>query len=645
LGDVLHQLIPKKLREGGDRHATRHLIIPAVHQLAHCENLLKRAPKQFSALRYLIEHGKATVTTLKRMGITTATLKGLEYKGLIQRETIARWQETTVGHQHSLLAEPSLPLTDEQTQALNCISAPTEFTCYLLDGVTGSGKTEVYLQAIENTLASGKQTLVLVPEINLTPQTLERFKRRFNVPIVPYHSQLTDTEKFDTWLQASCGHAHIIIGTRSATLMPLKNPGLIIVDEEHDGSFKQQEGFRYHARDTAVYRAHQENIPIILGSATPSLESLHNALTKRYQHLRLVQRPTGHPPPTLECIDIRGQTLDTGISQPVIKAISKTIESGHQALVFLNRRGFAPVMICRSCGQCLDCAHCSAHLTWHRQKSRLKCHHCLHEQPLPKHCTLCGSEALTVLGQGTERIESRLQEIFPKVPVIRVDRDTTSRKSAIDQLRSRIAKGQPIILVGTQMLSKGHHFPKVTLSVILDGDTGLLSVDFRGTERLAQLITQVAGRSGRGKVAGRVLIQTLQPDHPALQQLQRSGYAGFAKATLQERVESMMPPFGYLALVRAEAQDTHLAEQFLRRLKHDLSHAFSAGGTDVSALGPVAAPLTRRAGYHRQQLLIHALSRSTLHKSIQYLTHAVDKIALPASRLRWSVDIDPLDLY
>lgn len=642
LGDVLHQLIPTKLREGADRTATLTHVIPTVQDIAPCQPLLKRAPKQLAALTYLLEQGQSLASTLNRQGITASTINGLSKKGLIRQETKPRWPTPKQHSQQNqnLLAEPALPLITEQSNALKAINGAKGYTCFLLDGVTGSGKTEVYLQAIEKTLAAGKQALVLVPEINLTPQTLERFSRRFTVPIATYHSQLTDTEKFDTWLKANCGYARIIIGTRSAMLMPLKNPGLIIVDEEHDGSFKQQDGFRYHARDTAVYRAHQENIPIVLGTATPALESLNNALNKRYQHLRLLERPTGHPPPALQCIDIRGQILDCGISQPVIQAITETIDAGHQALVFLNRRGFAPVMICHHCGQCIDCPQCSAHLTWHRQKNRLKCHHCLYEQAHPQGCKLCGSNELKVLGQGTERIEAKLQEMFPKTPVIRVDRDTTSRKSAIEALRKRINQGEPVILVGTQMLSKGHHFPKVTLSVILDGDTGLLSVDFRGTERLAQLITQVAGRSGRGEHAGRVLIQTLQPDHPALQHLKQGGYAGFAQATLKERDQAQMPPFGYLALLRAESQDTQLAQQFLLSLKQSLSPAGNAFG-----LGPVPAPLTRRAGYHRHQLLVQADSRRHLHAALQQLRDTANAKALPSSRLRWSIDVDPLDLY
>jgi primosomal protein N' (replication factor Y) len=647
LGDVLHQFIPKTLREGGDRHATRTHYSTTIHDLTPCTTILKNAPKQLAALEHLSTHSPAADTSLKRKGITQATLNALIKKGLVAKTEAPRWQDSAHdSHAHSLLAEPTLALNDEQTKALAQITDIEQYHCCLLDGVTGSGKTEVYLQAIAHTLHRGKQALVLVPEINLTPQTLERFKRRFNVPIAAYHSQLNEPEKFDAWLQASSGHARIVIGTRSTTLIPLKAPGLIIVDEEHDASFKQQDGFRYHARDTAIYRAHQEDIPIILGSATPALETLNNALSGRYLHLRLLQRPTGHPPPKLECIDIRGQKLDTGLSQPVIQAIKETLEQKQQALVFLNRRGFAPVVLCHNCGQCLDCNHCSAHLTWHRQKNQLKCHHCLESQPLPKSCPVCGSNKLNVLGQGTERVETTLQEIFTSTPVIRVDRDTTSRKSAIDKLRSRIAQGDPVILVGTQMLSKGHHFPKVTLSVILDGDTGLLSVDYRGTERLAQLITQVAGRSGRGEHPGRVLIQTLQPDHPALQHLQHGGYAGFAQATLTERAQAGMPPFGHLALIRAEAQETTLAEEFLRQLKQVVCASPPEQHVGATlAMGPVAAPLTRRAGYHRQQLLLQTDDRRSLHHTLYRLRLAANTLGYPSSRLRWSIDVDPIDLY
>ncbi|MEJ2741187.1 MAG: primosomal protein N' [Gammaproteobacteria bacterium] len=590
-------------------------------------------------------HGPQTETSLKCLGFSATVIEGLETKGLIQRIRKVLWRDSP--KTASLLAEPDLALNDEQTHAIQLINLATSFQCFLLDGITGSGKTEVYLHAIAHRLASAQQTLILIPEINLTPQTLERFRHRFNSPVVAYHSQLSDTEKLTVWQQARSGYARVIIGTRSATLLPLANPGLIVVDEEHDNSFKQQDGFRYHARDVAIYRAQQENIPIILGSATPALESLHNALCGKYTLLRLRHRPTGHAAPPLQFIDIRGQRLQEGLTQIVIEAITEQLHAKHQVLIFLNRRGYAPVILCHHCGACLDCPHCNAHFTWHKHKNCLKCHHCLTQQARPETCPQCGSPELKPLGQGTERIESTLQTVFPNTLIRRVDRDTTQTKSAMDRLREDINRGEPLILIGTQMLAKGHHFPHVTLSIILNGDTGLLSVDFRGTEKLAQLIIQVAGRAGRGTRAGKVLIQTLHPDHPVLQQLKQGGYPAFATHALLERQQANMPPFGHVALLRAEALDPQAVYSHLTQIKNRLCQQINLSNPPLSVevLGPVPAPLSRRAGLSRQQILLQATERKPLHHVLSLLEHTLHHSEIPTQRIRWSLDVDPIDLY
>lgn len=457
-----------------------------------------------------------------------------------------------------------MPLNPEQRAAFEAVRASHGgFHCFLLAGVTGSGKTEVYLQLIRETLAAGRQALVLIPEINLGPQTLARFERRFNARIALLHSALTDRERLDAWLAARDGEADIVIGTRSALFTPLKRPGLIIVDEEHDASYKQQDGLRYHARDLALVRARLENVPILLGSATPALESLHNAQAGRYGLLRLTQRAGGAHPPKFIRLDVKSMPLDAGLSRPLQQAIGDTLAAGQQVLVFLNRRGFAPTLLCHDCGWISQCPRCDARMTVHQGSGELRCHHCDHRQRPPMNCPQCGKLDLRPLGAGTERAEERLRILFPNHPVLRIDRDSTSRKHAMRDLFATINSGEPCILVGTQMLAKGHHFPRVTLVAILDADGGLFSADFRASERMAQQIVQVAGRAGRAEEPGRVLIQTHLADHPLLVQLTEDGYFAFAEQALSERRAAGLPPFAHLALLRAEAHKPGQAEAFL----------------------------------------------------------------------------------
>ena len=404
----------------------------------------------------------------------------------------------------SAAAEPDHPdregeLTDEQAQARDAICAAHEqFQCFLLDGVTGSGKTEIYLQVINDTLSRGRQVLVLVPEISLTPQTVARFRQRFpQKSVAIMHSGLTPRQRLNAWLAAAQGDADIIIGTRSAIFTPLARPGLVVIDEEHDGSFKQQDGFRYSARDLGVIRAQSESTPIVLGSATPSLESLHNALNGRYRHLRLTRRPGNASLPVTRLIDTSQQTLEDGFSPDLIRSIRQHVDKGNQALVFINRRGFAPVLQCRDCGWTAECRYCDARMTLHRTPAHLRCHHCERREPVHTHCPDCQGKAMLAVGMGTERSEALLQRHFPQTRVIRVDRDATSRKHELDDLLAEINQGSPCVLVGTQMLAKGHHFPAVTLVAVLDADSDLFSADFRGQEFMAQLLVQVSGRAGR----------------------------------------------------------------------------------------------------------------------------------------------------
>jgi primosomal protein N' (replication factor Y) (superfamily II helicase) len=532
------------------------------------------------------------------------------------------------------------PLTTEQQHAVTTIAgALDEYSPFLLEGITGSGKTEVYLALIEQTLARGRQALVLVPEIGLTPQLLRRFQERLPGRIHLLHSNLADGERTRAWLAAARGEAGVILGTRSAIFAPLPRAGLIVVDEEHDASYKQQEGLRYSARDLALVRAKALGVPVVLGSATPSLETLANVDGGRYQRLHLGSRPGAARLPEFHCIDLRGKYLNDGLAPELIAAMRACIARGEQALLFRNRRGYAPVLMCHTCGWHANCARCDKPLTWHRGAARLRCHHCGAEQRVPAHCPQCNNAALAPQGHGTERIEQALGVLFPGVPVIRIDRETTRRKGGLDTLLSQLGPEQPGIFVGTQMLAKGHDLPNLTLVGLVGVDEGLFSVDFRASERLCQLIVQVSGRAGRARKPGEVWLQTHHPDHPLLRNLMRDGYSSVARQLLQERRDAGLPPYAHLALLRVQAKTQTPVDEFLARA---VTLAESPGG--VSLLGPMPAPMPRRAGMVRGQLLLSADERICLHAFLpDWLEHVR---AMPqARRVRWSLDVDPLDLY
>ncbi len=533
-------------------------------------------------------------------------------------------------------------LLEEQVQAVDAVNAASKtFQTFLLNGVTGSGKTEVYLQCLDRTLSQGQQVLILVPEISLTPQLMSRFQRRVSGCLVSLHSGLNDSERLQNWLIAAKGHADVVIGTRSAALVPMPRLGLIIIDEEHDGSLKQQDGFRYHARDFALMRAQKQQCPIVLGSATPSFESLNNVAAGRYIELPLTIRAGGAKAPKLALLDIRRQKLFEGISEPLMLAIAKHLEAGSQALVFINRRGFAPTMLCNDCGASATCLRCDAHMTVHAKRRQLRCHHCGAERVMPNQCESCQSEALDFIGYGTERISQALQERFPDVTIARIDRDTTRRKGALEAQLHAATSGEAQLLVGTQMLAKGHHFPGVTLVGILDADRGLYGTDFRSLEHMGQLILQVAGRSGREVKQGDVLIQTRNPDNPMLQTLVRDGYAEFAQASMVDRKVTMLPPFAFVALLRAESTDPNAPSVFLERVVQELSNW---AGPDLMTLGPAPAPMERLGGRYRAQVLIQAERRSRLNACLKDLTGFIDSLP-EARRTRWSIDVDPVDLF
>lgn len=537
-------------------------------------------------------------------------------------------------------SEQAVILNADQQQALDAVNTAKAYTAFLLEGVTGSGKTEVYLQAIAQRLAQGLQALVLVPEIALTPQTVQRFKARFSVPVICLHSGLTDKQRTQSWLLAAQDAPCVVIGTRSALFVPLPALGLVVVDEEHDTSFKQQSGFRYSARDLAVLRANLEKIPVVLGSATPSLESLHNAKTQKYTLLALPNRAGEAQMPTMSMINLCGKKLVNGLSPELIGAIKTHLAQGNQVLLFLNRRGFAPVMLCHQCGHVESCTRCVARLTYHHQSKRLQCHHCGYQKRVPAVCTDCHQSDYMPVGLGTERIENTLNTLFPEKTVLRIDRDTVRGKKELAEALTKIHDNEANILIGTQMLAKGHHFPALTLVAVLDADAGLFSIDFRAQENMAQLILQVAGRAGREHVKGEVVVQTHHPEHPFLQQLMTQGYAASVDTLMQERQQVMLPPFGHIALLRADAQALAFSLQFLKEVKAEFE---SVSHVNIQLLGPIASPMEKRAGRFRAQLMVQTQDRTALQALLSKTIPQL-KNCNTASKVRWSLDVDPTDL-
>lgn len=535
---------------------------------------------------------------------------------------------------------PKLALNAQQQIAVERITGQLQgFGVWLLHGITGSGKTEVYLQSISAVLQQGKQVLVLVPEINLTPQLIQRFRQRFPaLPIVSLHSGLNDTERATHWLAAQRGDVAIVLGTRLAVFTPMPHLGLIVVDEEHDGSFKQQDGLRYSARDVAIYRARQQQIPIVLGSATPSLESYHHATSGRYRLLKLDQRANDAALPQVRCIDTRRAALKDGLAPQLLMALQQRLDRGEQSLVFINRRGYAPVLFCGDCGWAAACQRCSARMVVHLRERRLRCHHCGADEPIPVACPDCGNQDIKPLGQGTQRLEAALTEHFPSARILRIDRDSTRRKDAWHEIYHKVHSGEADILVGTQMLAKGHDFPDLSLVCVLNADSGLYSSDYRASERLFSMLVQVSGRAGRGALAGEVLVQTQFPDHELYRAVMRHDFDGYAATLLQERQQAGFPPFLYQAVLRAEAPVLAQAEQFLRQAAQ-LAFELDA---PVSIFDPVAASLQRLAGKERAQLLVQHGNRGVLQV---FLSHWMDALrALGERNVRWALDVDPYEV-
>ncbi|GAA4855569.1 primosomal protein N' [Luteimonas vadosa] len=641
LGEVLATALPAALRRGEPLPATHAWAWRLTEAGATALSGLRKGgrPRRFADLLAAAPRDEGALDDA--MEAWRAAARALDKRGLVERFAIPASQVAPA-------PQPGPDLNPEQQAAVDALRSAQGFTPHLLEGVTGSGKTEVYLHAIADCLARGRQALVLVPEIGLTPQMLGRFRARLGVPVHALHSGLNDTERARAWAAAWRGEARVLVGTRSAVFVPLPHAGLIVVDEEHDGSYKQQDGIRYHARDFALVRGKALDVPVVLGSATPSLESLHNARTGRYRHLSLTRRAGEALPPRVHVLDVRKRPLDAGLAPELLQAMRDAVDAGGQVLVFKNRRGYAPVLVCHDCGWSAQCRRCStttkgAPMTVHGGGRRLQCHHCGARRPVPQACPDCASLALQPQGTGTERLEELLVQRFRDVPVVRIDRGSTRRKDALQRRFDALGR-QPGVLVGTQMLAKGHDLPNLTLVAVVGIDEGLFSADFRASEKLAQLLVQVSGRAGRSDKPGEVVLQTHHPDHPLLQTLIHGGYRAFADEELRQREAAGFPPFAHVALLRAEAKAAAAPVDFLQAARDALQAAAGARDGELLLHGPVPAPMPRRAGMHRAQLMIESVDRRRLHA---VLDGAMPELyAVPAARrVRWSLDVDPVDFY
>jgi primosomal protein N' (replication factor Y) len=639
IGEVVITALPKRLRAGETieiEGQDQWRLTDAGAQIK-IEDLPKNAHKQHALLQAFRNHQAWSESQLNQaFDNWRPTIKKWLQQGWLEQQQAPCWSK------HDFGQKPNHILNDEQQVAVDrVLESPNQFHAYLLQGVTGSGKTEVYLAMIESVLAQGKQVLVLVPEIGLTPQTAQRFEAYLQQPVIALHSCLNDKERHCAWHLVRSGEVKVLLGTRSALFTPFQNLGLCVLDEEHDLSFKQQDGFRYSARDLLVRRAQLENVPVVLGSATPSLETLYNVEQGRYQLLKLSKRAASAEMPSLRLLDIRGERLAEGVSVQLKAAMQKHLDAGNQVLLFLNRRGYAPVLMCHDCGWQAACPSCDANLTYHQAWHELRCHHCGFSAKAPQACPDCGSKEFVRVGQGTERLEQVIGEWFADKTVVRIDRDTTRKKGALEDKVELARSGEADILIGTQMLAKGHHFPNVTLVGLIDLDQGLFSVDFRAAERMAQLIIQVAGRAGRAERKGEVMIQTHHPEHPLLTTLVKQGYDAFAVQALQERQSAQWPPYSYQVLIRAEALEPQHALDFLQSIKQLLLTVAVESPCEV--WGPVSAPMERRQGRYRYQLLLQSEQRRALQAWLSAVEAQIYRLPL-VNKVRWSLDIDPQEM-
>ncbi|RRN03401.1 primosomal protein N' [Bibersteinia trehalosi] len=645
LGEVLMSALPVKLRNGESSKRTQpdYFVVTDIGRNVLLSGELARAKKQQLLLETLAQFAHFFE---KPTACAPSVWKGLMEKGYIKKIEIpyqaVSWQQK-LANQPICNRQNRLTLNKQQSLVVGRLNYHEGFGAFLLNGVTGSGKTEVYLQVIEEILNQGKQVLVLVPEIGLTPQTIHRFKARFNVEIDALHSNLNDNQRLNAWLRAKNGESAIVIGTRSALFTQFHKLGLIIIDEEHDSSFKQQDGWRYHARDLAVLRARNANIPIILGSATPSLESVQNVQNGKFIELQLSQRAGGANNVKQQVIDLKTQRIYSGLSEQLLAKMQHHLEKGNQVMLFLNRRGFAPVLLCHECGWICQCEACDKPYTYHQKSRILRCHHCASQRVIPRQCGHCGSTHLITTGMGTEQLEHVLTERFPQFAISRIDRDSTARKGSLEQHLTDIQAGKSQILIGTQMLAKGHHFPNVTLVAIVNVDSSLFSTDFRAEERLAQLYLQVAGRAGRAEKQGEVVLQTHYPEHPLLKTLLNEGYLAFSIEALKMRKVMNLPPFSAQVLIRATGRDNDKVAEFLHNLTACLQTMIQDNQWQgFQILGAFSAPMAKKAGHYRWQSIIQHSQRTMLQKLLSLFDEV--KTQFLRNDIRLTVDIDPQDV-
>jgi primosomal protein N' (replication factor Y) len=645
VGEVLSHALPSLLRDGRalDEPPDPVWRLTDKGRAQPLDEVARRAKQQARVLAALRERDVGG-PELREWAVSADSLARLADKGWIE---LAQPSSAAQAPRATLLAPAAAPvlpeLTADQRDVLAEIAAEgAGFKAHLLHGVTGSGKTEVYLRLIASELAAGRQTLLLVPEIGLTPQLVARLRTRFGEDLALLHSALTERERFESWRRAYRGEAKLVVGTRSAVFAPLPRAGLVIVDEEHDSSYKQQSGFRYSGRDLAVVRARRLDIPVVLASATPSLESVHNADQGRYRLLQMPRRIGSAGIPKLRLIDLKRHASRQALSTPLVVAVGEHLAAGNQVLLFLNRRGFAPALFCPGCKDAVQCSRCDARLTVHARVGELRCHHCGAQRPLEWACPTCGSERIAV-GAGTQRIDDELTALFPNAKIARLDRDVTSRKGALTAVLDDVASGATDILIGTQMLTKGHDFPRVTLVGVLSADQGLFGTDPRSHERLAQTILQVAGRAGRADRPGEVVIQTHYPEHPLLTCLLAQDYAAFAALALTERRETQWPPFSHLAVWRAEAAQREPAFALLNRVRAIAARLQPKSAAEVAVLGPAPQQMERKDGRYRAQLLFQSAQRQPLHELLRRCLLEL-RTAAETRKARWSLDVDPLEV-
>mgnify|MGYP000096519683 FL=1 len=635
LGDCIHTALPTALRQ---KKRLAEIEVIKWNRTTKTYEGRNNATKQKAILQTIGDQEKGIwQDSLKTLGYTTTQLKALEKAGYLTSQTFDPLSATAEQY-----ATPStITLNDAQQQIVQDASKHLgHFHASLLQGVTGSGKTEIYIDIVRAVLVKGQQALILIPEINLTPQTLKRFQTQLATPIGYIHSGMSSREKLTTWSLARQGSAKVIIGTRSSIFTPFKKLGIIIVDEEHDASYKQIDGFKYSARDLAVKRAQLEDCKVILGSATPSLESVYNAQQHKYEWLILNKRAGEGQIPDISLIDIRSRPLQNGCSQPLIDQIKLEIENNNQVIIFQNRRGFSPTLLCDACGWIAHCKHCDARLTIHSSPPHLLCHHCNFRQPITQTCESCNSTYLNPLGTGTERIEYGLAQHFPNTKLIRFDRDTIKKQSHMEQLIEEVNLGEACLLVGTQMLAKGHDFHNVTLVAVVDADASFFSADFRAVERSAQLLLQVAGRSGRGKKKGRVLIQTKLPEHPLFESVLKSDYKTLSENELEDRVACELPPFSKMLSIRADSKNQIDTLQALHSINSELFKSIP-NNSNIEISGPVEANMARKSGIYRSYLHIFTTNlalRASILKQLPKLLSTKHK-----GNTKLTIDVDPID--